>query len=77
MPESAVQLDWNEYIEAVKMGKLLCKDPEIRQLLELTYGMPLSTEVGLIVGILMEYRKFKKGAARNENEPSDKSSFPQ
>ncbi len=59
MPETTVKLNWEEYIEAVRMGKLICREPDIRQLLELAYGGPLSTEVGLIVGILLEYRNFK------------------
>jgi len=59
MPETEMKLRWDEYIEAVKMGKLICRDPEVRQLLELVYGQSLSTDVGMIVGILLEYRSFK------------------
>lgn len=59
MPETETKLRWDEYIEAVKMGKLICQDPEVRQLLELVYGQSLSTDVGMIVGILLEYRSFK------------------
>lgn len=59
MPETEMKLRWDEYIEAVKMGKLICQDPEVRQLLELVYGQSLSTDVGMIVGILLEYRSFK------------------